>query len=337
MNYEEFIEYIKEHFLGEYVSYSLYVNSNMTDEERSKLIENIGESEVLVRKIKKNNGIILDAVSIYLNGSKISPNIYLRPYYEMYVMGKPMDVIISEIIREYEVNKNVSLECTFDCKDYNSIKDKIFIKLVNYELNKDMLKDVVYKKYLDLAITYRIAFEETEKGFSSVVIDKRMFNNWSVLEEELYETALKNTMKMYPYCIEHLTSMLYGMYEKKMDIIPDDIKEEIELISHSPDALQIYILSNTVHIFGAACILYKNVLRNFTEENDCNVYILPSSLHECMLVLDEGDVDPVFLKDLLVDANRSSVGLIDLLSDNVYYYDREKDEISLCDITIPIM
>ena len=49
-----------------------------------------------------------------------------------------------------------------------------------------------------------------------------------------------------------------------------------------------------------------------------------------MLVPENEETQAAFLRELVVEANQSAVGLIDLLSDNIYYYNRERDELSLC-------
>ena len=89
----------------------------------------------------------------------------------------------------------------------------------------------------------------------------------------------------------------------------------------------IWVLSNNEGLNGANCILYKDCLSKLARELDANLYILPSSIHETMLVAENEDAEPEFLQELVREANLSVVGLIDLLSDNIYYYDRDKDEI----------
>lgn len=333
MNYEEFINYIKEHFLGEYISYVMYgMKEDSEDNERQKIIENLSQAEIFVRKVMKNNGVTLDALSIYKKGERVSPNIYLKPYYERYINGTPMDYIINWIINEYEDSRNnIDDGWNVDLKNYDSVKDRIVIRVINYEHNKEILNNLVHRKVLDLAITYRYMFNEMDGAFPSVAIDNVLFKEWDILEEELYESALKNTMEIFPYETKLLYSFVQESLEMKKNMISDELKEELGFIAHITEAPKIYILTNTVHIHGASCMFYKNVIHNFALVNDCNIYILPSSLHECMLVLDD-DVNPEFLKGLLMNANRSSVGYIDLLSDNIYYFDREKDEISICEV-----
>ena len=76
-------------------------------------------------------------------------------------------------------------------------------------------------------------------------------------------------------------------------------------------------------------MLYDSVIRNFAKVQGKNIIILPSSIHEVILVPEQEDTDIEFLQNLVIDANKSAVGLIDLLSDSIYYYQLEKDEITI--------
>ena len=345
MSYEEFLDYIKDNLAD---CYKEIMVSEEVEKVKADTLDDSLESEklyfktrreaekkyegceVFLRKVVKNNGIVLDAVSIYLEGEHVSPNIYVRPFYERYLLGKPLDFILSEIVFQYRNEKNESDIGPVELTDYNKIKDNIVIRMVNYELNKEMLKDCPYKKYLDLAITLRYVVDESSFGIASIAISTKEFVEWGVDFEEVYNAALFNTMKKYPWCMEPLSKLVFNTFDKKMmDKLSDDILSELNNIRNCELGVNIYILTNREKVFGAGCILYDNVIRNFAKVQCANIYIMPSSVHEVMLVPEDEETDPAFLMELLLDANKSSVGLIDLLSDNLYYYDRETDKISI--------
>ena len=120
MNYEEFIEYVKEN-LGE--CYKEIMIAESSKDNVDSFDENKWNSlEVSTQKIVKNNGILLDAVAIYEDGERISPNIYLKPFYDNYIMGKPLDFIMTEIVFKY---RNEKAEADFgyiDMDNYEKIK-----------------------------------------------------------------------------------------------------------------------------------------------------------------------------------------------------------------------
>lgn len=329
MNYEEFKEYIIKNIAGVYVDEMISEQVRLKGTVDNEEIERIKSCEVSIKQITKNNGIKLDALSIYKKGDRISPNIYLKPYYDSYLMGKPIDFIMTEIIFHYR-NESVDTDDMYciDLNDYEEIKDRIIVRLINKELNRELLKECPYIEYLDLAITFRYLVSNGKKGIATILISDKEFEEWGITIEELYRQALKNTVDMFPYTIEPLQNIIIKDINEVKNL-PEQIKEDLELIKDCVLDIKIYLLTNDCKANGAGAILYDGVVRNFSEEQGSNIYILPSSLHEVMLVPEDKDTDPKFLKELLADANRSSVGLIDLLGFNVYYYNREKDSLTI--------
>ena len=106
---------------------------------------------------------------------------------------------------------------------------------------------------------------------------------------------------------------------------------DVHSLEEMENNVSIFVLTNDVGVNGATCILYDDVIKNFAKVQGCNIYILPSSVHEVMLVPENADTEPEFLKELVVEANQSAVGLIDLLSDHIYYYDMDSEQIRMCE------
>lgn len=325
MNYEEFKNYIKEHLIDAYKAFTLG-NPNCTESEKRTIIDGLKGAEVVIQEVVKNNGIKYDALSMYANGRNTSPNIPIRPFYDSLITGvMPLDFIMADIVRNYD-NLLEGMNCyQIDFSDYERVKDKIVIRLINYDKNKELLEKCVYKKYLDLAITYRYILSDVEDGISSVIITKAEFESWDIDEVELYEKALSNTKELYPGVVVSMSEIIKEACRKNLK---DFLGEDFEIPDSEFDST-LYVLTNTHKIFGAGCILYDDVIRNFAEERNANIYIIPSSIHETMLIEDKEVDDPEYISDLLADANMKCVSTIDLLSDNVYFYDREKDEISI--------
>lgn len=331
MNYDDFIEYVKENLGDCYRDVMLAEAANgdamNLDNIRTKSLD------VTVQRVMKNNGIMLDAVSIYEEGERISPNIYLKPFYDSYLMGKPLDFVLTEIIFRY---RNEKAESDFDYinfEDYDRVKDKLVFRLINFERNKELLSGCPYIEYLDLAITFRYVIDESVLGLASILITDREFEKWDVNVDELYRQALFNSIQRNPWCMEPLSKIVFDSFDERLrDKLTPELLDELDSIKRYGLGVNLYIMTNQSKAFGAGCILYDNVIRNFARVQEANVYILPSSVHEVMLVPEDDDISPEFLLDLLLEANRSSVGLIDLLSDNLYYFDRQRDEITIFNV-----
>lgn len=340
MNYQEFLEYIKENLAAFYEQnidicreWSSKDCQDQTVKESGKEEEEHKEQEqyeVLLHKVVKNNGIVLDAVALHSRNQRISPNIYLKPYYDSYQMGKPLDLIMAEIVCQYQREKEEGEIDYVDILDFKAVKSKIVIRLVNYERNKEQLKDCPHKKYLDLAITFRYVAYKDGIGIASSLISNAEFDAWNIGLEELYRIALFNTMQEFPWHMDSLATVIYNCFKNRMpEGLSPELLEEIKESENRKSGVSMYVLTNDTGIHGAACMLYDNVIRNFAKVQDANIFILPSSVHEVMLVPEDEEIEAQFLATLVEDANRSSVGLIDLLSDHIYYYDREREQITI--------
>ena len=89
------------------------------------------------------------------------------------------------------------------------------------------------------------------------------------------------------------------------------------------DGLQLpmKVLSNRQQLNGAACMLYPGVLDQIAAQMGCGFYILPSSVHEVILLPDRGEEDPGSLKSMVVQVNRTQVPREDILTDSLYCFD----------------
>ena len=93
------------------------------------------------------------------------------------------------------------------------------------------------------------------------------------------------------------------------------------------DGLKLYLLTNQMGYNGAAAILYEGVLKNFAEEVGKDLILLPSSIHEVLLLPDNGDSDYEALSALVREVNEAQVRREEWLSDHVYRYLKEEDRI----------
>jgi hypothetical protein len=89
-----------------------------------------------------------------------------------------------------------------------------------------------------------------------------------------------------------------------------------------------YVLTNTSGSLGAAALFYPDVKDKAAELIGSDYYILPSSTHEVILVPDSAGINPKELCEMVKQANRTVVDEKDILSDNVYHYDKDSRDLS---------
>ncbi|SFB01972.1 hypothetical protein SAMN05216249_10713 [Acetitomaculum ruminis DSM 5522] len=244
---------------------------------KRKLEEMLGKDyEVIIAKIRKNNGKVFEGVTINKKGLNISPTIYLNTYFDEYSMGKRIDVIAREIYEIYERNSISHNMNMAYFSEYENVKEKIVYKLVNFEKNIDFLKDVPYIKFLDMAIIFCYYINNIpEFDRASITIKNDHLKLWDKTTTNLFEDAKINTPRLLDVKINNLESILGHNFASK-----DEGSFDSVLHASANDDCQMYLLSNSTYVNGAITILYPNVLSKISDILGKDFYIIPSSIHE---------------------------------------------------------
>lgn len=189
-------------------------------------------------------------------------------------------------------------------------KKSLFVKLVNTERNESLVEQSISKEFLDLSAVVRVVLKMDKEGMASMALSKGDAEILGMTEEEIYAAALANTLRLFPPKLMNL-----GRY------IEMSIGAELPL---GEDEVTTYILTNQKEVDGAIYFMSPEVVGAIAEALEDDLYILPSSVNEVLLVraseLEDG-VDK--LKEMVRDANETVVAEKDILSYNVYHYDKE--------------
>ena len=189
-------------------------------------------------------------------------------------------------------------------------KKSLFVKLVNTERNESLVEQSISKEFLDLSAVVRVVLKMDKEGMASMALSKGDAEILGMTEEEIYAAALANTLRLFPPKLMNL-----GRY------VEMSIGAELPL---GEDEVTTYILTNQKEVEGAIYFMSPEVVGAIAEALEDDLYILPSSVNEVLLVraseLEDG-VDE--LKEMVRDANETVVAEKDILSYNVYHYDKE--------------
>ncbi len=207
------------------------------------------------------------------------------------------------------------------------LKDKVVFKQIQRKKNQDLLKDVSYIEFLDLAVVLYLNLDEHKEGQITALIHNPHMETWGVGKDELYCLAEKNTPILLPPEIktmkEIVCDILKGHLEElKMEEVVDDLSD---FDSQKPS---LYVLSNKKQINGAGCILYDGCMKNFADSQNSDIVILPSSTREVILVPDNGELDYEELRKMVGEINKSEVPE-EVLLDRIYKYSQYDCNISL--------
>ncbi len=285
---------------------------------------------VELREATKRNGMKLHAISLVYPGKCTSRNFYVEEYYCQYQNGVGLDSIVREILSDENAQGRCSsgvVETIKNIYDFDSIKGKIIFKLVSLEKNAIYLSGKVYMKYLDFAVCFAVADGDFESGeFYTINLPNPVFNSWGIPMADLFKIAQRNTRDKLPERIFNLQGLFKGIYCQVAGGGPSNFKN----LPGLPDALNMYALTNSAHVNGAAVILYENVLKDFAGRLHAGrLFLLPSSIHEFIIIpaSSSAEVDTARLSRIVGEVNKGYVKENEVLSDRVYVYDREADEI----------
>ena len=276
-----------------------------------------------IRPVIKNNGTRMDGLMILEPGCNIAPTIYLNCYYSEYEEGRSLEDIVREIIAVYKEN---ALDNQVDMSfflDYSQVKDRITYRLINYHKNRELLTTIPHVRFLDLAVVFQYLINVEGLNNATILIHNEHTDKWEVNATDLFSVASINTPKLLKH---EFRNMLDYLKSVNCEYIPDGL----ELGDIEPDDIvPMYILSNFAGLYGAGCILYKDVLRKFADYMESDLFILPSSVHEVIIVPSDVECRPEQFREMVADVNANVVSKEEILSDTVYYYSLADDQISI--------
>lgn len=292
----------------------------------TKLKDRLGDGYMLLlQKVPKNNGLILDGLSIRPKDQAAAPIIYLNQYYERFKKGTSMEDLVDEIAEIYRMNSGIIHVDFSILNDFEKLKDKVFFRLINTNANKALLTDLPSIPYLDLSIVFYLQLGQNEFGQMTALIHNRHMDTWKVTTDQLYMLALANMPRMLPADLKSMLQVIKDIAKARLE---DDYKEGmIEKLLPAHEGAPLYVLSNSSGINGAGAMLYPGELKNFANLMDRDLVILPSSIHEVLLLPYDTTVDYTELHNLVVFVNENEVPPEDVLSDHIYFYSRVADEV----------
>lgn len=280
------------------------------------------EFKVELKEVRKNNGVILHGLFLESEKQNVIPTVYLDPFWEAYEAGVTFSEIMGrlvEIYRRETGGKNVSMDFF---REFGKVKGRICYRLIGREANAAMLQEIPHVNFLDLAICFFYAYQGPELGEGSILIHNSHMAFWQTNTLELLRLAGENTPRLFP-------ARLFSMEEVLGELAEEEPAPGVEEYRQFLEYVPMKILSNEQKSQGAACILYEGWLADQAEKYGKSFYLLPSSVHEMILLPDGGGETAADLKSMIHDVNRTQVSPEEVLSDSLYYFDRKEKRIKI--------
>ena len=294
--------------------------AKVVKEIRDYLPPEYENAEIELREVQKLNRTY-QALIIRKEGSLIAPSIDLSGYFEAAEQGIEMPEILNHISEAAQIEPP-----GFDLDqftDYDSVKDSLFIRISDTEANKDLLKEVPHKDICGLAVTCHVLVDKAEGFTGTVLVTKGLLEKYGVSFEQLYQDAVENSQKLFPAQVRSVESMMMELSGMEMgQSVPQEFSEQVKEIDLERDGMA--VITNREGTNGAAVIFYPGVLQSIGDQVKENYFILPSSLHEVIIVADNGEMELSSLQLMVKEINATQVAPKDKLSDTVYHYDSKE-------------
>lgn len=272
--------------------------------------------EILHETVTKNNVPNKDALLMRDKDAGITTAclFYQEHLYRSYKEGKSIDELAAYIVNTYK-KRPTDIDVSF-YDDFEKAKNRVFLKLINKAENEEFLKTVPYRIYLDLAIVPYYKYEDDMLGSSSITIHNALLKKWDISAQELFTYAERNTLGQEP--------VLKGLNE-----LLDELSSKEGTNPDRQEEMSPYVLTNKEGYLGAVYLAYDQFLSRIADELEQDFFVLPSSIHECIIIPTNITTDGAELGKMVRSINADVLKPEDILSDHPYFYQRDLHKLSI--------
>ena len=293
---------------------------------KEKVISMLGEKAGSERSVgtgtvTKLNGQKLDSVYIEREGQEIFPTCYLDHFYEIYEDGMSLETIVSMIMDMGMAEPGEEQFAYQQLMDYEKVKDRICLRIVNTERNREMLESIPSIPFLDLSVVFYVLFINGTSQYMATVTDE-MLDKWELGKQDLIKNACENTKRMNPLCVSELGDMIEKLSPAEAETARFEYEDEIESV---PD---VTVISSEYGTCGAVYMLDMSLMAEYARKYDDDLIIIPSSIHE-VLILPASRSDREELDKTIRMVNMTALSAGEYLADHSYVFRRELGKITM--------
>jgi len=290
------------------------------------LPEELQNMEFEVVQNVKNNGVILTGLCARVPGENISPVLYLNDFYDEVKNGASIEETMEAIAGCIENCRNdAMMSLDVGGHDIDMMQDKVTPMLINGKANRDMLQSVPHVQVEDLAMIFKVDLKMPgSSGIGTMKVKNEMLERWGISKEELYSRAISNVQKYDAPVLAPMSEMVFELStgsdsDTNLLVNPERISD------YENEAM--FVLTNESRHHGTAALVCPEVMNKVHELIPEGFYILPSSIHETLIVSKDCEISPKHLGQMVREINHEMVDREDILSDRVYEYDKDLGKI----------
>ncbi len=294
MSFDEFVESVKDNI-------------------RLYLPDDYAFADIKVNRYQKMNESYL-GMAVLRDGQNVVPNINLENYYHEYLHGSDGIEAVMQHMADIVQSEAPKVQISW-LQNYETVKEHLFIRVCDVKENEVYLSNVPNKETDGLAVSCHISVDDINGGQASTPVTNDMLEMYGVTADQLFTDAVQNSQRLFPASYNSLANVLMGI------VSGGALDAEMMPPMEPMDGPQLMVLTNNQSIHGAASIFYPGQLDAVGKDLGSDFFILPSSIHEVLLVPDDGNSDYRDLQMMVREINQSEVAPADRLSDHVYHYD----------------
>ena len=277
-------------------------------------IDDRGLEEISMRfdTIKSPDGFN-DRLIVSVGKSNMSMAFRLQEIFDSVSNGESMDRAVIRLVNSIAENISVIKTKEDDVKtfisDYEQVKEHTFLRMVPGD--SPILDEAPHRMIADMGLVVNIDLENfsDENGRSCVVVTKPLMDMYDIDEEQLFADAEKNSIEKEPLTLKPLEDVIRSMIDRHECPSPAEI------------GIKTYIATNKTGFHGASVVAYKGFAEETSKTIGGSFYLIPSSVHEFLLIKDDGTPNPEDLNRMIEDVNSNVLNARDILSSQCYHYD----------------
>ena len=292
------------------------------------LPQDLNVDDIRIQTVEKPNLGKRTALSVRLEDQVAAPLIYMDRFYDMYQAGMPEGEVMSRIADETAgALKDIPIIPDYMNRidSWDAVKDHLIIDAMGVSQNRDRLPDIPHRISGDIACVCRI----DAGGTGTILVSSSLSARWNVPENEMFETAISNSMKVRPAELSSMEDLLAELREDEPSgetWNPED-----------PDQF-LGVITTKDRVKGACTIFYPDVQEKLAElsERVGDLYIIPSSVHELLAVPARNGAREEDLNQMIHEVNETCVDPVDRLSEFVHKFDSRTKKLT-CSTPIPAL
>ena len=265
-----------------------------------------------VRSVEKLQEGSYTGITISPAGGNVGMNLNANQLFDQMQDGQSYEGVLAVAVSTAERGlHDMPAVDVSELMNYEAAKKYLCFDVVGSDRNADMLEKVPHTDKENISMVYRLQLDSTENGAATVLITNAMMEQFGVTKEQLHADAMENAQEIRPADFRTMAAVMAEMMGMPEEMLADM-------------APPMYVATNQDKVQGAAVMFYPDFMDQAAKELGGDIFILPSSVHEVLILPDDGNMNAQELKEMVTSINASEVSPEDRLTDSVYHYDAQE-------------